>query len=69
MIKIVYQLSDTTPLSGNTVIVPQSNNLTQPLEIPKGQNDPDDAIELELRAGDAILFEGLDFLSDPLHRK
>ena len=58
MIKVAYQLSDTLiPLSGNTVLVPGSNTLTRPLEIPEGQNDPDNATELELKAGDAFLFE------------
>ena len=41
LIKIVYQLSDTTvPLSGNTVISPRSNNLTERLEIPEGAERP-----------------------------
>ena len=58
LIKVVYHLSDTiAPLSGNTVIVPGSNNYTRPLEIPEGQNDPDNALEPPLKAGDAFLFE------------
>ena len=63
LIKIAYQLTDTTPLSGNTILVPGSNNYTRRLQIPEGQNDPDGALELELRAGDAFLFE-----SRTLHR-
>ena len=58
LIKVVYQLSDTTkPLSGNTMLAPGSNTLTRPLEIPAEQNDPENAIELQLKAGDAFLFE------------
>jgi ectoine hydroxylase-related dioxygenase (phytanoyl-CoA dioxygenase family) len=57
LIKVAYQLSDTTRLSGNTVLVPGSNNYTRLLKIPAGQNDPDNAIELELNAGDAFFFE------------
>ncbi len=69
LIKIVYQLSDTTvPLSGNTVILPRSNNLTERLEIPEGQNDPDGATQLELRAGDAYLFESRTFHRIGLNR-
>ena len=68
LIKVVYQLTDTTPLSGNTVLVPGSNNFTRRLEIPEGQNDPDDAMELELRAGDAYLFESRTFHRIGLNR-
>ena len=69
LIKIVYQLSDTTaPLSGNTVILPGSNNLTRKLEIPEGQNDPQGAVELQLRAGDAYLFESRTFHRIGLNR-
>ena len=57
MIKVVYQLSDTGAESGNTVIVPKSNNFTKGLEIPEGQTDPEGATELQLRAGDAYFFE------------
>ena len=61
MIKICYQLTDTSPLSGNTILVPGSNNYTRHLEIPEGQKDPDGAVELEMRAGDAFLFESRTF--------
>ena len=68
MIKIAYQLTDTTPLSGNTILVPGSNNYTRRLQIPEGQNDPDGAMELELRAGDAFLFESRTFHRIGLNR-
>ena len=64
LIKVVYQLSDTTTKSsGNTLILPKSNNLTRKLEIPEDQNDPTGAVALELRAGDAYLFESRTFHS------
>jgi len=68
MIKVVYQLSDTGPESGNTVILPQSNNFTTGLEIPEGQTDPEGARELELRAGDAYFFESRVFHKVGLNR-
>jgi ectoine hydroxylase-related dioxygenase (phytanoyl-CoA dioxygenase family) len=64
LIKVVYQLSDTTTKStGNTLILPRSNNLTRKLEFPEGQTDPTGAVALELRAGDAYLFESRTFHS------
>jgi len=68
MIKIVYQLSDTTPLSGNTLLVPGSNNLSGPLKIPEGRNDPENTVELQLRAGDAFLFESRSYHRIGLNR-
>ena len=68
LIKIAYQLTDTTPLSGNTILLPGSNNLTRRLPIPEGRNDPDGAVELELRAGDAFLFESRTFHRIGLNR-
>jgi hypothetical protein len=68
MIKIAYQLTDTTSLSGNTILVPGSNNYTHRFQIPGGKNDPDGAVELELRAGDAFLFESRTFHRIGLNR-
>ena len=68
MIKIAYQLTDTSQLSGNTILVPGSNNYTRRFEIPEGQNDPDGAVELELRAGDAFFFESRTFHRIGLNR-
>ena len=68
MIKIAYQLTDTTPLSGNTILVPGSNNYTRGLQIADGQNDPDGAVELEMQAGDAFLFESRTFHRIGLNR-
>ena len=61
LIKIAYQLTDTSALSGNTILLPGSNNYTRRLQIPEGRNDPDGAVELELQAGDAFLFESRTF--------
>ena len=68
MIKIAYQLTDTTSLSGNTILVPGSNNYTHRFQIPGGKNDPDGAVELKLRAGDAFLFESRTFHRIGLNR-
>ena len=68
MIKIAYQLTDTTSLSGNTILVPGSNNYTHRFQIPGGKNDPDGAVEFELRAGDAFLFESRTFHRIGLNR-
>ena len=68
LIKIAYQLTDTSALSGNTILVPGSNNYTRRLHIPEGQNDPDGAVELELQAGDAFLFESRTFHRIGLNR-
>ena len=61
LIKIAYQLTDTTSLSGNTILLPGSNNHTRRFQIPEGQIDPEGAVELELPAGDAFLFESRTF--------
>ena len=68
LIKIAYQLTDTTALSGNTILLPGSNNHTRRFQIPDGQNDPDGAVELELQAGDAFLFESRTFHRVGLNR-
>ena len=68
LIKIAYQLTDTSALSGNTILLPGSNNLTRRLQIPEGRNDPDGAVELELQAGDAFLFESRTFHRVGLNR-
>ena len=68
LIKIAYQLTATSALSGNTILLPGSNNLTRRLQIPEGRNDPDGAVELELQAGDAFLFESRTFHRVGLNR-
>ena len=68
LIKIAYQLTDTTALSGNTILLPGSNNHTRRFQIPAGRNDPDGAVELELQAGDAFLFESRTFHRIGLNR-
>ena len=57
-LKCAYYFTDlSTPKSGGTMVVPGSNLLTEPLEIPKGQADPAGAIEPLLQPGDCLLFE------------
>lgn len=57
-LKCAYYFTDLSqPKSGNTMVVPGSNQLTEPLEIPEGQADPDGAIEPLLNPGDCLLFE------------
>ena len=57
-LKIGYCLTDFTgPNSGATMFVRKSNNLSEPLPIPKGKVDPLEFDEPILRAGDAFLFE------------
>ena len=68
LIKIAYQLTATSALSGNTILLPGSNNYTRRLQIPEGRNDPDGAVELELQAGDAFLFESRTFHRVGLNR-
>ena len=57
-LKIGYCLTDfDEPNSGATMFVRKSNNLSEPLPIPKGKVDPLEFDEPILRAGDAYLFE------------
>lgn len=57
-LKCAFYFTDLSqPKSGNTMVVPGSNLLTKPLEIPKGQADPAGAIEPLLNPGDCLLFE------------
>ena len=57
-IKVGYCLTDfPTPQSGFTMFAPGSHLLSTPLPIPRGQVDPEGAVDLCLNAGDAFLFE------------
>ena len=57
-IKVGYCLTDfPAPESGFTKFVPGSHLLQTPLPIPRGQVDPESAVDLCLNAGDAFLFE------------
>jgi ectoine hydroxylase len=68
-IKVAYHLSDAmAPGCGNTWLVPGSNKYTQPLEIPEGAGDPANALEPQLRAGDAFLFENRTYHRQGLNR-
>lgn len=61
-IKIAYHFSDClSPGCGNTWIAPRSNKLDCPLELAPNSTDPPDALEPELKAGDAFLFENRTF--------
>ena len=57
-LKIGYCLTDfSTPDSGMTLVVPNSNSWHHPLPIPKGRIDPLTYEEPHLNPGDAFLFE------------
>lgn len=59
-IKICYCLTDfPKPNSGLTVFARKTHLRTEPLKLPKGKVDPEDVevCHLELKAGDAFLFE------------
>jgi ectoine hydroxylase-related dioxygenase (phytanoyl-CoA dioxygenase family) len=59
-IKICYCLTDfEEPNSGMTLMARGSHRLTEPLRIPKGEVDPVgvEVCDLQLKAGDALLFE------------
>ncbi len=57
-LKCAYYFTDLSqPNSGATMFVPGSNHLTDPIEIPEGQSDPDGAVEPLLNPGDCVLFE------------
>ena len=56
-LKCAYYFTDLSqPKSGNTMVVPGSNQATAPLAVPEG-GDPDGAIEPLLNPGDCLLFE------------
>ena len=58
LLKCGYYLTDLTePNSGATLVAPGSNQLVEPIKIPKGQTDPIDYVEPSLRPGDCLLFE------------
>ena len=62
-VKVGYCLTDfPEPRSGFTLFAPSSHRLATPLPIRKG-GDPDGAVDLCLRAGDAFLFENRVFHS------
>ena len=56
-LKCAYYFTDLRrPKSGNTMVVPGSNQATAPLAVPE-DGDPDGAIEPLLNPGDCLLFE------------
>ena len=56
-LKCAYYFTDLSqPKSGNTMVVPGSNQATAPLAVPE-DGDPDGAIEPLLHPGDCLLFE------------
>ncbi len=58
LVKCAYYLTDlSAPNSGVTMVVPGSNRLTEAIEIPAGQADPDGALEPSLQPGDCLIFE------------
>jgi ectoine hydroxylase-related dioxygenase (phytanoyl-CoA dioxygenase family) len=58
LLKCAYYLTDLSePNSGATLVVPGSNQLLKPIEIPAGQTDPAGTLEPSLQPGDCLLFE------------
>ncbi len=58
LVKCAYYLTDLSePNSGVTMVVPGSNLLTEAIDIPAGQPDPESALEPSLQAGDCLIFE------------
>lgn len=57
-LKCAYYFTDLSePNTGVTMFVPGSNQLTEAIDIPSGQADPDGAVEPLLNPGDCVLFE------------
>lgn len=57
-LKCAYYFTDLSePNTGATMVVPGSNHLTEPIEIPNGETDPLGAVEPLLNPGDCLLFE------------
>ena len=58
LLKCAYYLTDLSePNSGATLVAPGSNHLLERVPIPKGQADPEGALEPSLQPGDCLLFE------------
>ncbi|MEM7030150.1 MAG: phytanoyl-CoA dioxygenase family protein [Chloroflexota bacterium] len=57
-LKCAYYFTDLSePNSGATMFVPGSNQLKKRIDFPKGNRDPEGAIEPSLNPGDCVLFE------------
>lgn len=57
-LKCAYYFTDLSePNRGVTLVSPGSNHLTEPMAIPAGQADPDNAVEPLLNPGDCLIFE------------
>lgn len=57
-LKCAYYFTDLSETkSGATMVVPGSNLLTEPIEIPDGSADPINAVEPLLNPGDCLIFE------------
>ena len=58
LLKCAYYFTDLSePNSGATLVAPGSNHLLERIAIPKGQVDPEGALEPSLQPGDCLLFE------------
>ena len=58
LLKCAYYFTDLSePHSGATLVAPGSNHLLERVPIPKGQADPEGALEPSLQPGDCLLFE------------
>ena len=62
LLKCAYYFTDLSePNSGATLVTPGSNHLLERVPIPKGQADPEGALEPSLQPGDCLLFENRTF--------
>ena len=62
LLKCAYYFTDLSePNSGVTLVAPGSNHLLERVPIPKGQPDPEGAVEASLQPGDCLLFENRTF--------
>ena len=75
LLKCAYYFTDLSePNSGVTLVAPGSNHLLERVPIPKGQPDPEGAVEASLQPGDCLLFENRTFhagaanLTDQIHK-
>jgi ectoine hydroxylase-related dioxygenase (phytanoyl-CoA dioxygenase family) len=61
-IRVGYYLSDVSaPGSGITLFVPGSHRLKKPIELPRGGRDPERWVRLEIKPGDAVMWENRTF--------
>jgi ectoine hydroxylase-related dioxygenase (phytanoyl-CoA dioxygenase family) len=61
-IRVGYYLSDVSePGSGITLFVPGSHRLRRPIPLPRGGRDPERYVRLDVKPGDAVMWENRTF--------